>query len=363
MKKDILITGASGFLGLHILKIILSKSDCNVNLLIRRKKDKSADQRGYELVSHIYKDNINNISRKIRIIQGEITKENLGIKDVIITKLINTVEEIYHCAALTDFSVSWGEVSKVNVYGTENVLEFAEQCRKIKKVNYISSAFIAGDKEGAFSENDFDVNQGFNNPYEKSKFEAELLVRKYISKGLKIKIFRPSILAGVYFDGEAPSRQMFYQLLRFFYLNLFDEAPLDVDTFYNIIPVDMAAMAIYTLANSGTASDVYHIISPNNIRLTNIINLSIDFFGFKDCKFTSVKNFDMNKLTPTQKKLIKPYLPYFNYKCIFTSKKTEAELKRYNFTYPIINEEYLKRTLNFWIKSGFLKKFDRKRIT
>ena len=61
---------------------------------------------------------------------------------------------------------------------------------------HVSTIGVAGDTEGIFYYVDLDVGQGFNNPYEKSKFEAERLVERYRKKGLNILIVRPSMVIG-----------------------------------------------------------------------------------------------------------------------------------------------------------------------
>ena len=107
---------------------------------------------------------------------------------------------------------------RVNVAGTRRLLEFAELCRErggLRKFAYVSTAYVAGDHAGLFREDELDVGQGFRNSYERSKFEAERLVREHTDR-LPVQIFRPSIIVGEQSSGWTASFNVLYPPLRGF---------------------------------------------------------------------------------------------------------------------------------------------------
>ena len=98
------------------------------------------------------------------------------------------------------------------------MLELAELCRRrggLRRFSYVSTAYVAGTHDGEFSEDQLDVGQGFRNPYERSKFEAEQLVRAYRGR-LPIQVFRPSIIVGERATGWTVSFNVLYAPLKAF---------------------------------------------------------------------------------------------------------------------------------------------------
>ena len=200
--KTILLTGVTGLLGAYILKLILVETDFKIVLIIRAKDRNQAKKRFMISLTEKFGECFcQAFSKRIDIIRGDITKKNLSLNQNECYHLRKTVNEIYHCAALAEFRQPIERVRNVNVEGTENLFEFACRCSKLSKVNYIISTFIAGNNKGRFSENDLNRGQRFNNTYEQSKFEAELLLNRYKNKDFKIVVYRPSIVVGEYASG------------------------------------------------------------------------------------------------------------------------------------------------------------------
>jgi len=354
--KNIFITGATGLLGSNILKQILLQSNSNVNLLIRGVNERKVKQRGHALLEKIYKNRLDNkLLKRINLIRGDIVEHNLGIDDDVFKKLTGRIDDIYHCAAATGFRITLEKARQVNIGGAKNVLELAVKCNNLRKLSYISTAFIIGNKEGVFSEDDIDLGQKFNNAYEQSKFEAELLVREQKNRRFYISVFRPSIIIGDYYTGETTNFKMPYNALRVFSLELLNEVPANINTPLNLISVDVAARAIYILGSNENRDTIYHIISPTNIMSGHFFDSAAEYFGYRNPKFIPIERFDMKRLSNVQFQLISPFIPYFNYKALYTSKKTEAILRTYNFQYPPINESLYTRIFNYCVKVGFIK--------
>ena len=82
-----------------------------------------------------------------------------------------------HCAASVSFDLPLAESRSVNVEGTRRMLDFARSCTRLERFSYVSTAYVAGEPGRLFREDELAVGQSFRNPYERSKFEAELAVR------------------------------------------------------------------------------------------------------------------------------------------------------------------------------------------
>jgi len=154
----ILVTGGTGFIGKRLIRELA--------------KD-------YELYCLVRKESVHKLGSNVNAVIGDILE--LEIPDF-------KYDAIIHLAANTKFNEKCDE----NVLGTQNICDYALR-NGIKRLYYMSTAFVCGDYSGKFSADDFDVGQGFNNNYEKSKFLAEKIVRSYFDK-LDITIFRPGIV-------------------------------------------------------------------------------------------------------------------------------------------------------------------------
>jgi long-chain acyl-CoA synthetase len=176
--------------------------------------------------------------------------------------LAGRVTEIVHGAASVSFELSLDAARAINVDGTRRVLEFAEQCHGhggLRRLSYISTAYVAGEHEGLFGEDDLDVGQRFRNAYEQSKFEAEHLVADARAQ-LPITVLRPSIVVGEHDTGWTPSFNVLYWPLRAFARGAYSALPARRDATVDVVPVDYVADAIFTLTQSPQAEgSTYHL--------------------------------------------------------------------------------------------------------
>ena len=238
-KKTFLLTGATGYLGSYLAKILL-KEGHRVYALARPSRNKSAQERVQEVVSFWDADVLRGHGDRLIVLEGDITKEYLGLNIENRSILRDEVDEIFHSGANTNVRVPFDEIKKVNVGGTINVLDAGiawSKQGKLKKVSHISTAFVCGKHKGNFSERDLDKGQDFCTAYEKSKLEAERAVLEYRSKGLWIDIYRPAIVIGESKTGKNFQFKNIYQFIQMCRLELFKELPIEGAS-ASIIPID-----------------------------------------------------------------------------------------------------------------------------
>ena len=362
--NNILITGGTGFLGSQLIDEMLSSSEDVINALVR---DRDADTGRERLLSILRKLHNNGKDldpqqlERIHVYKGDIANKDLFSDQKTQKDLIQNTDIIYHGAAATDLNLPLRNAREINVGGTRNVLDFALACKekgRLKKVNYISTTYVAGTHGSIFRENDLDVGQRFNNSYEQSKYDAEALVLRYRQLGLDVDIIRPSVILGRYSDGMTTNFKMFYQPLHFFSLQLFERIPALADSRVNLINVDTVARAIIAIAKKNKeVSKSYHIASQGAPTLTHILDIGSDFFGFKKPELVPSGGIDIVKeYTPIQRKLINPFVPYFNYKAEFNTQNTMSKLKRPKVVFPDFDESNLIRLFKYCNKVGFIKR-------
>jgi len=197
-KPSILMTGATGYLGKHILWQLLQQ-DYRVSVIVRCKKTCPRER-----MIKILKSVGSFSDKHLHVIEGDLTKANCGIDPFELKKLSKAgVTTLIHSAGLTRFDEHLAdEIYQNNLHGTKQIYALARHLG-IKNFHHLSTAYVAGNTRQTFMSTDLDVGQGFNNPYEASKYEAE----KYLSDvcrtdDIRVTIYRPSIIVGGYPLGE-----------------------------------------------------------------------------------------------------------------------------------------------------------------
>jgi len=360
---NIFITGATGFLGSLLIDEILSNTKDTVHALVRDKGVTPGRRRLISLLEDLRggKKLGEKTKNRIKTYTGNITHNNLGLAAEAFKELAGNIDMMYHTAAATSLNSPLAKVRKANVEGTKNLLDFAALCAqkgRLKKVNHVSTAYVAGTKRCVFKESDLDIGQDFNNTYEQSKFEAEKLIHEYRKKGLDIDIFRPAIMMGRLKDGKTTNFKMFYQPLHFFSLELFERIPACEDSRANVINIDTVAKAIAKIAGAPNGKNMcYHIVSPNTPNFKFVLDVATDFFGFRKPGLVKLEDIDMRaEYSAIKRKMIEPYLPYFNYFTEFTMENGKARLEKEGFEFPELDRKNLTRLFEYCAKTGFIKR-------
>ncbi len=167
----IFITGATGFIGQHLTRVLIIEGHQVFGLVSKKEKIKEVEKMGAEVVL----GDLNSVS----FFKNIFNEYNIDI--------------VYHLAAIRD---KWGtsseEYNKVNVQGTENLLKASQN--KIKHFIFCSSIAAIGYPEKLpYSESSFCIPK---NLYSQSKLEAEKLVINYQKRGLPTTIIRPAVVYG-----------------------------------------------------------------------------------------------------------------------------------------------------------------------
>ena len=331
-KKTVFLTGATGLIGSYLLKILL-REGYKVYVLARSEKDKTANQRVWNILK-FWDNEILKYNGKLIVLEGDITKDGLGLDKKILGLLEKEINEIFHCAALTDINRPIEEIRKVNVEGTRKVLELAKMCSlrgNLRKANHLSTAYVCGDYQEEFSENNLNVGQKFNTTYEQSKFEAEMAVIDYRNKGIWIDIFRPAMVVGEAQTGKTFQFKHVYQFLFLCNLGIFDSLPL-LDSYLNLVPVDSVAEGVFGLSvQSNIKNNNYHLFPEKAVLVEDLISVSRPILKCVLPKLISLKEFVNIDLTPTQRTILKNSIFALNAKTKLDSTYTNSILKNYNY--------------------------------
>ena len=196
MKKYLLLTGATGFIGQYLLRRFLLL-DVPVVVVVRSKPELSANDRIMSIVEQFEKEEGRELSRPI-CFTGDIGSEMLGLDDNVLDWFEHNCRAVLHNAASIRFHAPEGDRTKdpylSNVGGTRNVLDLCKFAG-IEELHQVSTAYVSGARTDRCYEHELDVGQEFVNDYQISKVEAEKLTRSadFIKS---LTVYRPGLVVG-----------------------------------------------------------------------------------------------------------------------------------------------------------------------
>jgi thioester reductase-like protein len=276
---SVLLTGATGFVGMEILARYLERTDAPVFVAVRGRDQGEAETRAEETLACFFGSHHAHHDR-VRPLRADIEQPGLGLGVREREALAEQITHIVHCAASVSFSLPLEQSRQVNVDGTRHVLELAELCQRrgrLDRFSYISTAYVAGRHGGEFGEEELDIGQSFRNAYEQSKFEAERLVRAH-ARGLPVQIFRPSIVVGEQSTGWTASFNVLYTPLKAFVRGKLPALPARRSSPVDVVPVDYVADAVFELSREPVDRfRTFNLVAgPNATTVGRLIELSAD---------------------------------------------------------------------------------------
>lgn len=272
------LTGAAGLLGSYLLKELLRR-DIPVLALIRSSRRESAKQR-IEGILRRFENQLGRVLPRPVIMECDLHKPELGLTKSCLSWLSEHVGSVIHCAASLSFTKDGnGEPYRSNVDGLQHVLQVC-QCASIRKFFHVSTCYVCGLRKGVILESELDEGQAFANDYEKSKVEAEKLVRscRHIDC---LTVFRPAIIVGDRHTGYTPTFHGFYAPLKILlpfaspeltrrdgFLQFAYMLGMNPEDHKNFVPVDWsAAFMAHVITHPEYHGKTYHLASANRVKI------------------------------------------------------------------------------------------------
>ena len=205
---------------------------------------------------------------------GDLTEPLLGVSEED-RKALAGVEHFFHLAAIYDMTADETQNALLNVGGTQNAVQLANELGA-GVFHHVSSVAVAGRYKGHFTEDMFDEGQELHTPYHRTKFEAEKLVRAKVQGAWRV--YRPAVVVGNSKTGEMDKIDgpyYFFKVLQKLRNALPQWAPLvSIEWGWtNLVPVDYVAAAIDHIAHEeGYDGQAFHIVDPKGIRAGEAMN-------------------------------------------------------------------------------------------
>lgn len=250
----VLLTGATGHVGAQLLIRYLERTDRQVYALLRGTSDREVAARLQRTLLDLFGAG-HPYARRVVAVRGDIEHPRLRLGRRRRDALVERIGEIVHCAASVSFTMGLQTARAINVQGTTRMLELAQRAQArggLQRFTYVSTAYVAGEHAGCFSEDDLDVGQRFRNAYERSKFEAEMMLEDWRPQ-LPLTVVRPSIVVGERDTGWTRSFNVIYWPLRAFSRGAYFAVPARREAPVDVVSADYVADAIFALSQAPEA--------------------------------------------------------------------------------------------------------------
>ena len=360
--SKVLLTGATGYLGIHILKELIDSEAEQIYCLVRAKDIKAAEDRLKTLLFYYFETTFEDLfGNRLQIIPGDVTSK--------IDPAIKT-DTLINCAAIVKHFAEGTEIEDVNVGGAQYCIDYCLTTGA--KMIQISTASTRGMSVNGvpapgkiFNEEKLYMGQYLGNKYILSKFLAERLVLEAIAKkGLIAKIMRVGNLAPRSTDGEF---QVNFQTNSFMgrlkVYNMLGYCPYESrDLQVEFSPINEVARAIVKLSSTPKECVVFHPYNNHNVLFGDVLS-ELRHIG-EGVKFVEINTFskalEEAKEDPVKAKQLSSLLAYQNMAkgqkssdVMRQNAYTMQVLYRLGFSWSVTSWDYVDRFINAIEGLGF----------
>lgn len=269
--RSVLLTGATGFVGAHLLDELLRRTDTEVVCLVRC-TDEAAGLRRLRENAVRYLSWPDDADRRIRVLPGDLARPGLGIEAGERDALAHTVDAIYHNGARVNFAYPYDQVAAANVDSFTEIVRLAAERRQVP-VHHVSTYGIWGlpDSHRRIREqDDIDGAGKLITGYVQSKWAAEHLARQAVGRGLPVDVYRLGRVLGHSSTGAALTTHFTCRVIKgCVQLGLAPELDIDIE----MTPVDYVARALIEISLSKESfGDVYHLVNPAKMPFATMLD-------------------------------------------------------------------------------------------
>lgn len=381
MKKYLLLTGATGFIGQYLVRRLLLR-DIPLVVVVRESRGENANERIGRIVQQFEEEEGRSLPRPI-CFTGNINDEMMGLDDFAVDWFEQNCKAVLHNAASIRFHAPDGDRTKdpflSNMTGTRNVLDL---CRVagIEEFHHVSTAYVSGDRiDRPFLEEQLEVGQGFVNDYQISKYEAERMI--HAAPHLKSRTFyRPALVVGDSRDGftTAPDFGLYHYIQ--FNVEIFRrmrregmQGTIDLnfrlrftgDERRNIVTVDWVADSmVHVLTHPELHGRTYHLTPVRPCSSREIIDALAKYFDFEGIKFVGTQDVPEEDQTEIERlfySFVTTFEAYWENEPQFDRRNTDRAIEPVLPT-PPMDAACLHRIIDYAVKHCFVEKNPREQV-
>jgi NAD(P)-dependent dehydrogenase (short-subunit alcohol dehydrogenase family) len=355
-----LVTGATGFIGRHLVATLLEKREGDIFLVVRDASQPKVDR--------LIEGWPEGAEERIRVIVGDLESPAMGVEPAWIDEHRGQIDHVFHLAAIYDMTADEARNEALNVEGTRHAVELANVL-EAGRFHHVSSVAVAGDYDGVFREDMFDEGQPLPSPYHRTKFASERIARGETL--VPWRIYRPSIVVGHSETGEMDKVDGPYYT--FGLIKAMRKLPGFIPLMApdmgatNIVPVDYVANALDHIGHAeGLDQQAFHLTAPRPQPLVEVINMVARAARAPRLSLRppGMPPVDVHKgvlgaalrapaLAPLRRILLSPtgipdeVLPHMSFVPVFDARRAEQALNGSGVTVPRLRD-YAATLWDFW---------------
>lgn len=364
----VLLTGATGFLGAHLLADLLEQPARRVLCLVRARNGAEASDRIRRNLERYGLWRPENAAR-IKAMAGDVAAPALGVGEDVFRELATRLEAIYNNAAHVSYVATYDELRASHVGGTREVLRMASLGGAV--VHHVSS--IAAFESTAYRGRTMsestppDEGAGIHLAYSQCKWVSERLVREAASRGLATTIYRPSLISGDSVSGAWNTNDFLCRMLKG--MIRLGAAPVGIDLQLDFSPVDFVSRAIVHLSGQADAvGHAFHLHHPAPLDWSAMIDIVRSLgYAVEDVPYEGW----VAKIEATRDESLFPLLPFFRhrwqperltyielnqraYRPALNCEATTAKLGQAGITCPALDRTLFGRYFQYLASVGFI---------
>ncbi|MEU9336453.1 amino acid adenylation domain-containing protein [Streptomyces sp. NPDC048290] len=267
---QVLLTGATGFLGAFVLRELIRRTDATVHCLVRARDAEQARHRLAKAAERYGVWTEETAARTVAV-AGDLTRPTLGLDPARYDALAAEVDVVHHCGASVNLALPYAELAAANVSGTTEVLRLAARHRAVpvhhvSTVGVFSGAHLLG--HGVTADEPVPAVDGLRHGYAQSKWAAESLVRQARDRGLPMTVYRPTRISGDTRTGVCQPGDFLWLLLK----GCVEAGgyPADAGIGFDLVPVDYVSAAIVALSLDPAPAPAVHLAHGAETPLTEL---------------------------------------------------------------------------------------------
>jgi len=365
--KAIFLTGATGFLGGHLLDELLAATSADIYCLIRDHDSETGRvtlKKGRE-TRPLFP---NEKSHRVIPISGDLSEPLFGLAEKKFNDLADNIDAVYHNGAHINTIYSYPRLKAANVNGTREILKLAGRGEK-KSVHFISTvAVFYGQNRSYVSEDDRPkIAEDLKWGYRRTKQVGEKMMIDARKEGIPASIYRISRIMGHSETGVIHNLNDFLcsMIKGCIVLGTYP----DIDIRLNLTPVDYVAGAIRYLANKkDLRNNTFHIVNPRAISWNEWFD-TIRSLGYTLKKVSYKKwieellnqrNHPENKFFMLLRLLLNSPKSLFSEDLLFDNRRVMEALAGSSISCPPMDKKIVSAYLSYFKKIGYINASQRR---
>ncbi|MEV0039194.1 thioester reductase domain-containing protein [Streptomyces sp. NPDC050804] len=271
--REILLTGASGFLGAFLLRDLMLTTEARIHCLVRGADEAAAYERlrasleWYRVWDAVDPD-------RLSVLVGDLAEEGLGLAPEVFDSLARTADVVYHAGATVHWLHPYTALRAANVRGTEEILRLAARHRTVP-VHYVSTVGVFdGPVTAGVPLKVTDPTgpaEALPSGYLQSKWVAEQIVGLARERGIPVSVYRVDVISGDRRNGACQTRDFVWLSLKG--LLQAQAVPSGTEGRFHLLPVDYVSAAIIGISvRPETAGGTFHLFNRSSLSLSDCVS-------------------------------------------------------------------------------------------